>query len=145
MASLALATSACDEEKEEPKVKQAPEPEPEPEPLPKIAPRLQIDEMGPMVGYAVTVVIQPSHQGHRVDQPNANGDYRRYVASLPGPKIVVVQDLDKPQVIGSLWGEVNAAYADVMGEHRPARAIVPVQSFREPFLVEIVATAALGR
>jgi 2-iminobutanoate/2-iminopropanoate deaminase len=44
-----------------------------------------------------------------------------------------------------LWGDVNAAYADVMGEHRPARAIVPVQSFREPFLVEIVATAALGR
>ena len=43
-----------------------------------------------------------------------------------------------------LWGEVNAAYAEVMGDHRPARAIVPVQSFREPFLVEIVATAALG-
>ena len=43
-----------------------------------------------------------------------------------------------------LWGEVNAAYAEVMGEHRPARAIVPVRNFREPFLVEIVATAALG-
>ncbi len=43
-----------------------------------------------------------------------------------------------------LWPDVNAAYAEVMGEHRPARAIVPVQSFREPFLVEIVATAALG-
>lgn len=43
-----------------------------------------------------------------------------------------------------LWPEVNAAYAEVMGEHRPARAIVPVQSFREPFVVEIVATAALG-
>jgi enamine deaminase RidA (YjgF/YER057c/UK114 family) len=43
-----------------------------------------------------------------------------------------------------LWGEVNTAYAEVMGEHRPARAIVPVQSFRKPFLVEIVATAALG-
>jgi 2-iminobutanoate/2-iminopropanoate deaminase len=43
-----------------------------------------------------------------------------------------------------LWGEVNEVYAEVMGDHRPARAIVPVQSFREPFLVEIVATAALG-
>ena len=43
-----------------------------------------------------------------------------------------------------LWPEVNAAYAEVMGDHRPARAIVPVQSFRAPFLVEIVATAALG-
>ena len=36
------------------------------------------------------------------------------------------------------------AEADVMGDHRPSRAIVPVQSFREPFVVEIVATAALG-
>lgn len=43
-----------------------------------------------------------------------------------------------------LWGEVNRVYAEVMGDHRPSRAIVPVQSFREPFLIEIVATAALG-
>jgi len=27
---------------------------------------------------------------------------------VPGPKIVVVQDRDKPRVIGSLWGEVNS-------------------------------------
>jgi regulator of RNase E activity RraA len=27
---------------------------------------------------------------------------------VPGPKIVVVQDLDKPRVTGSLWGEVNS-------------------------------------
>ena len=43
-----------------------------------------------------------------------------------------------------LWGDVNRVYAEVMGEHRPSRAIVPVQSFREPFVIEIVATAALG-
>ena len=43
-----------------------------------------------------------------------------------------------------LWGEVNRVYAEVMGEHQPSRAIVPVQSFREPFVIEIVATAALG-
>jgi 2-iminobutanoate/2-iminopropanoate deaminase len=43
-----------------------------------------------------------------------------------------------------LWGDVNAAYAEVMGEHRPSRAIVPVKDFRDPFVVEIVATAALG-
>jgi regulator of RNase E activity RraA len=30
------------------------------------------------------------------------------VASAPGPKIVVVQDLDKPRVIGAFWGEVNS-------------------------------------
>lgn len=65
-------------------------------------------QMGPMVGYAVTVVIQPSDKSHREANPNAWAEYRRYVASIPGPKIVVVQDLDKPRVIGSFWGEVNS-------------------------------------
>ncbi|MBI3417187.1 MAG: RraA family protein [Verrucomicrobia bacterium] len=65
-------------------------------------------QMGPMVGYAVTVVIEPSNPAHRAANLNAASEYRRYVASVPGPKIVVVQDLDKPRVIGSLWGEVNS-------------------------------------
>jgi regulator of RNase E activity RraA len=65
-------------------------------------------QMGPMVGYAVTVVIEPSNPNHRKANPNAGAEYRRYIASIPGPKIVVIQDLDKPRVIGSFWGEVNA-------------------------------------
>ncbi|NOY41308.1 MAG: RraA family protein [Planctomycetes bacterium] len=64
--------------------------------------------MGPMVGYAVTVVCEPSNVAHRQKLPNAWSEYRHYVASVPGPKIVVLQDLDKPRVIGSFWGEVNA-------------------------------------
>ncbi|MDH3271463.1 MAG: RidA family protein [Gemmatimonadota bacterium] len=43
-----------------------------------------------------------------------------------------------------LWGPVNDVYTEVMGDHKPARAIVPVKSFRDPFVLEIVATAALG-
>ncbi len=42
------------------------------------------------------------------------------------------------------WGAVNEVYAEVMGDHKPARAIVPVGRFREPWVLEIVATAALG-
>ena len=30
-----------------------------------------------------------------------------------------------------LWGKVNETYARVMGEHRPARAIVPVKELTE--------------
>jgi len=65
-------------------------------------------QMGPMIGYAVTVVIEPSNKAHR--EANADGwdAYRRYVAGVPGPKIVCVQDLDKPRTIGSFWGEVNS-------------------------------------
>lgn len=42
------------------------------------------------------------------------------------------------------WEPVNRVYAEIMGAHRPARAIVPVKSFRDPYVLEIVATAALG-
>jgi len=62
--------------------------------------------MGPMVGYAVTLQIQPGTPEHKQTHPHAASEYRRYVASLPGPKIVVVQDLDKPACYGSYWGEV---------------------------------------
>ncbi len=65
-------------------------------------------EMGPMVGYAVTIQFEPSNPAHREANPNAVREYREYVASVPGPKIVIVQDLDKPRTIGSYWGEVNA-------------------------------------
>ncbi len=65
-------------------------------------------QMGPMIGYAVTVVIEPSNKTHREINAEAWNDYRRYVAGVPGPKIVCVQDLDKPRTIGSFWGEVNS-------------------------------------
>ncbi len=65
-------------------------------------------QMGPMVGYAVTLVIEPSNPKHKVSNPNAYKEYLHYVAHTPGPKIVVVQDLDKPQIVGSFWGEVNS-------------------------------------
>jgi 2-iminobutanoate/2-iminopropanoate deaminase len=42
-----------------------------------------------------------------------------------------------------LWPQVNAAYARVMGEHRPARAVVPVPSLRKGCLVEIQAVGAV--
>ena len=72
-------------------------------------------QMGPMVGYAITVVIEPANAEHRKANPNGWQEYRRYVASVSGPKIVVVQDLDKPRVIGSFWGEVNSNMHRALG------------------------------
>jgi regulator of RNase E activity RraA len=72
-------------------------------------------QMGPMVGYAVTVVCEPSQVEHRKAQPDAWNAYREYIASVPGPKIVVVQDLDKPRVIGAFWGEVNSNIHRALG------------------------------
>ncbi len=43
----------------------------------------------------------------------------------------------------SLWPRVNAAYARVLGPHRPARAVVPVKELHHGYLVEVQAVAAL--
>lgn len=72
-------------------------------------------QMGAMVGYAITVVCEPGNVQHRKENPNGWNEYRRYLGSVPGPKIVVVQDLDKPYVLGSFWGEVNANVHRALG------------------------------
>ena len=59
-------------------------------------------QMGPMAGYAVTVVCEPGSAKHKKTNPNAWSEYRRYIASLPGPKIVVVQ-------IGKRWLRADIA------------------------------------
>jgi 4-hydroxy-4-methyl-2-oxoglutarate aldolase len=71
--------------------------------------------LGPMIGYAVTIVIQPSDPTHKQKAPHAWSEYRRYVASVPGPKIIVVQDIDKPRLLGAFWGEVTANFHRSVG------------------------------
>ena len=65
-------------------------------------------QMGPMVGWAVTLVGEPGNPVHKANGAALWSEYRRYIAGVPGPKIVVVQDLDKPNVLGSFWGEVTS-------------------------------------
>lgn len=71
--------------------------------------------MGPMVGYAVTVVIEPGNRMHLKSNPDSWKQYREYIASVAGPKIVVVQDLDKPVIHGAFWGEVNSNIHRALG------------------------------
>lgn len=42
-----------------------------------------------------------------------------------------------------LWGKVNEIYARALGEHRPARAVVPIKELHYGFKIEIEAIAAL--
>ena len=53
-------------------------------------------QMGPMIGYAITLTCQPGNKEYYQDRVKNKTEYLKYVASLPGPKIVVVQDLDSP-------------------------------------------------
>lgn len=70
--------------------------------------------MGPMVGYTVTLKIQPGNPVHK-QKEGVWEAYRDYIASVQGPKIVVVQDLDKPTTYGSFWGEVNSNVHRALG------------------------------
>jgi 2-iminobutanoate/2-iminopropanoate deaminase len=42
----------------------------------------------------------------------------------------------------SLWGDVNATYIRMLGDHRPARAVVPVKELHHGYQIEITAVAA---
>lgn len=42
----------------------------------------------------------------------------------------------------NLWEAVNKVYARVLGEHRPARAVIPTGALHYGFLIEIDAVAA---
>jgi 2-iminobutanoate/2-iminopropanoate deaminase len=44
-----------------------------------------------------------------------------------------------------LWDAVNRTYSKVMGEHRPARAIVPVKDLHFDTKIEIQAIASVAR
>ena len=70
--------------------------------------------MGPMVGYTVTLKIQPGNPAHK-QKEGVWEAYRDYIASVQGPKIVVVQDLDKPTTYVSFWGEVNSNVHRALG------------------------------
>ena len=44
---------------------------------------------------------------------------------------------------GEHWGTVNSVLAEVLGEHRPARAIIPAGELKRGAALELTATAAV--
>ncbi len=72
--------------------------------------RCMFPELPPMVGYAATATIRARGKG-----PDDQSPLWGHVLSVPGPRVVVVQDLDDPPAHGSLWGEVNANVFTALG------------------------------
>jgi 2-iminobutanoate/2-iminopropanoate deaminase len=50
---------------------------------------------------------------------------------------IYISDMD-------LWGRVNATYAKIMGDSKPARAVVPVGLLHYGYQIEIQAVGAVG-
>jgi regulator of RNase E activity RraA len=71
-------------------------------------------QLGTMVGYAFTASISADlpMQGRRAVQ---KPEYWEATASVPAPRIAVIQDLDHPPCRGSFWGEVNSNIHRALG------------------------------
>ena len=73
---------------------------------------------------------------------------RQAMANVRNILLEAGSDLDKivkvniSIVDGSLWGEVNRVYAEIMGDHKPARAVIPCGELHYGALIEIEAIAS---
>lgn len=71
-------------------------------------------ELGNMIGHAVTGVItasSPPSPHMRIPRT----EWVDYVLTIPDPRVVVLRDLDYPNVIGSYWGEVQSNVHRALG------------------------------
>lgn len=75
--------------------------------------RCLLPSIGPIVGYAVTSRTRSDWADPM--ESDRSGDYLRYVAAQPGPKIAVGQDLDREPGLGAQFGEVNATIHKKLG------------------------------
>ena len=44
----------------------------------------------------------------------------------------------------ALWGRFNAVYAEILGDHRPARTVIPVPELHHGVAVEVDVVASVG-
>lgn len=71
--------------------------------------------LGSMVGFAVTAVVRTS------SQPMSGGwyydriEFWRHILTLPGPRVLVLQDADRIRGFGAFVGEIHANIAAALG------------------------------
>lgn len=71
-------------------------------------------DMGHMIGYAVTakIVADAPPSGH---MNVARTEWVDEIMKIPAPRVLVLEDLDWPNPIGSFWGEVQANLHRALG------------------------------
>jgi 4-hydroxy-4-methyl-2-oxoglutarate aldolase len=73
--------------------------------------RCMFPELGAMVGYACTATIRAREPG----PAPAPWEVWEAILNVPEPRVVVIQDLDAPDIVGSYWGEVNGSIHKALG------------------------------
>jgi len=69
-------------------------------------------DLPPVVGYAATVTVR-SHEPPMSELPQSV--LWKHVQSVTAPRILVAQDLDDPEGVGAMWGEVQATIFKALG------------------------------
>jgi 4-hydroxy-4-methyl-2-oxoglutarate aldolase len=71
--------------------------------------RCRFPRFAPMLGYAVTGRIRTSTPPMRGKCYYDRIDFWEYLASLPGPRVMVLQDVDEQPGLGAFVGEMHAS------------------------------------
>ncbi len=69
-------------------------------------------ELDPMIGYAATAKITARERSEKALPP---WEMWAAMQQVPAPRIVVIEDLDQPNPVGSFWGEVNGSIYKGLG------------------------------
>jgi len=73
------------------------------------------EDFPPMVGYAATVRIRTSEPPMEGDSYYYRLDWLNHLASVPSPRVLVVEDLDTQPGLGAFVGDVHANILRAMG------------------------------
>lgn len=74
--------------------------------------RCMFPDLPPVVGHAATVTVRSHEPPVRPLEP---AQLWKHVQSIPGPRILVAEDLDDPEGVGAMWGEVQGTIFKALG------------------------------
>ena len=76
--------------------------------------RCQFPRFAPLLGYAVTGTIRTSATPVVGNSYHDRIGFLQYLSSMPAPRVMVLQDVDRVLGLGALVGEIHAAIAQAL-------------------------------
>jgi 4-hydroxy-4-methyl-2-oxoglutarate aldolase len=77
--------------------------------------RCFLPDLSPMVGYAATARLRSGEPPISGSRFRVRTDWWNSILEMPAPRIVVLEDMDKPAGVGALVGDVHAAILRALG------------------------------
>lgn len=77
--------------------------------------RCMFDDLPPLVGYAATARLRSGDPPMSGGAYHDRGDWWNSIVQVPAPRIVVLEDMDKPPGVGAFLGDMHAAILNALG------------------------------